>query len=80
MAGPCAAADAATDDSSGRKLCHICRIHETLCGSYRPYDVVDAATSHVFVQNRDRSPDRYAVWVSALYPPVVTFASRRAYD
>lgn len=61
MVDPYADADVVIDDSSGRKLCHICRIHGILCGSCRLYDVVDAAINHAFVQNRDRSRDKYAV-------------------
>lgn len=77
---PYADVDVITNDSFGRKLCHICHIREILYDSCHLCDVVDAAISRAFGQNRGRNRDRCAAWVSVLYPPVVTFVSRRAYD
>lgn len=77
---PCAVVDVVTSDSFGRRLCHIYRIRAIVCGSYRPYGVVDAGISRVSARNHDRNRDKCVVLVWDLFPLVVMFVLHRAYD
>lgn len=76
---PCVDVGEVTNDSSGRRLCHIYHTRAILCDSCRLCDAVDVETNHVSVRNHDRNQDKCVVLVLDLYPQVVMFALHRAY-
>lgn len=76
---PCAGVDAVANDSSDRRLFHICHKRVILYDSYHPCDAVDVATNHAFARNHDRNQDKRVVLVSDLILQVVMFALHHAY-
>ena len=75
---PCADADAAIGDSSGRKPCRTCHIRAILCDNYRPYVVSDAAIVRASGQNRDHSRDTGEASALVLNRPVAMSGLHRA--